>query len=73
MATTTYFLQACPTCGRSLRVRLEYLGKKVACKHCGGQFLAHDGPPSSADLDSDVLRRANELLDSVKLRLDSGP
>ena len=23
----TYFVQECPTCGRSLQVRVEYLGK----------------------------------------------
>ena len=30
----------CPTCGRSLRVRVEYLGAVVACKHCGAEFQA---------------------------------
>ena len=74
MATTTYFLQACPTCGRSLRVRFEYLGQQVVCKHCRGQFQAcdtRDEGSSSTDVGSDILRRADELLDSVKLRRDS--
>ncbi|MGB6042589.1 MAG: hypothetical protein WBF93_05470 [Pirellulales bacterium] len=29
-----------PTCGRSLRVRVEYLGEQVVCQHCGGEFQA---------------------------------
>jgi DNA-directed RNA polymerase subunit RPC12/RpoP len=74
MATTTYFVQACPTCGRSLRVRHEYLGRQVVCQHCGGHFQACDSTTdgSSADVGSDIMRRADELLDSVKLRLDAG-
>ncbi|NIP87301.1 MAG: hypothetical protein GTO03_17800 [Planctomycetales bacterium] len=72
MTTTTYFVQVCPTCGRNLRVRSEYLDRQVVCKHCGGHFRACDDgdAAASADLGSDILRRANELLDSVKLRLD---
>jgi DNA-directed RNA polymerase subunit RPC12/RpoP len=74
MPTTTYFVQACPTCGRNLRVRHEYLSRHVVCQHCGGQFQACDSSVegSSADVGSDILRRAEELLDSVKLRRDAG-
>ncbi|MDH3718943.1 MAG: response regulator [Planctomycetota bacterium] len=74
MATITYFAQACPTCGRNLRVRHEYLGRQVVCQHCGGQFQACDTSgegSSSTDVGSDIMRRAEELLDSVKLRRDS--
>jgi DNA-directed RNA polymerase subunit RPC12/RpoP len=71
MATTTHFVQACPTCGRNLRVRQEYLSRQVVCRHCGGQFLACEGS-SSEDVGSDIMRRAEELLDSVKLRRDAG-
>ena len=37
MAGVTYFVQECPTCGRRLQVRVIYLGKRVACRHCGAQ------------------------------------
>jgi hypothetical protein len=68
MPSATYFVQGCPTCGRRLQIRVEYLGKRVACQHCQGTFLAAEpanprGDP--VDQGSMLLRRANELLDSV--------
>ncbi len=62
MSGATYFIQECPTCGRRLQVRVNYLGKSVACKHCQGQFIASDpdGQSMSYDEESGVL-----LLDKV--------
>lgn len=65
----TYFQQACATCGRTLQVRVEYLGREVACQHCGAQFEACDPatalyPPSKSAMG--VLRRAEELLDQAE-------
>ena len=69
MSRSTYFVQECPTCGRSLQVRVEYLGRQVVCQHCHGRFEAAD-PANSVDPLSDsgsqLLRRAEELLDSVR-------
>jgi len=56
----TYFVQECPTCGRSLEVKVEYLGKKLACLHCRGTFIAKD--PSNEMRDTPILRRADRLL-----------
>jgi hypothetical protein len=71
MPSTTFFVQGCPTCGRKLEIRVEYLGKRVACQHCQGRFVAMD--PSCAhgdyvDRGSALLRRADELLESVGRR-----
>ena len=68
MSNSTYFVQECPTCGRRLQIRVEYLGKQVVCQHCQGRFLASD--PSNVRVDdgighSALLRRADELLASV--------
>ncbi len=68
MSNSTYFVQECPTCGRRLQIRVEYLGKEVACQHCQGRFVASD--PSNARVDGGIennalLRRADELLESV--------
>ncbi|MGL6195757.1 MAG: hypothetical protein ACRC2T_13155 [Thermoguttaceae bacterium] len=38
----TYYLQPCPTCGRSLQVRIAYMGRKVLCRHCRASFIAID-------------------------------
>ena len=35
-----HFFQSCPVCGRSLRIRVTLLGKRVFCRHCGGGFPA---------------------------------
>ena len=68
MLRNTYFVQECPTCGRKLQVRVQYLGKQVICQHCGARFEAYDAssgnfPPPSSSLS--VLARAEELLQSV--------
>jgi hypothetical protein len=71
MPGATYFVQECPTCGRRLQIRVEYLGKRVVCQHCQGTFAASDSSASrdeSGDQGSVLLRRANELLESVALR-----
>lgn len=64
MPHSTYFVQDCSTCGRKLQVRVEYLGKKVACQHCGARFVATDH--SEVDLHSEsatsLLDRADELI-----------
>lgn len=67
MSTSTYFVQECPTCGRRLHIRVEYLGKRVVCQHCRGQFLAAD--PSSARPGNapgaNLLKRADELIEDA--------
>lgn len=68
MPRSTYFVQECPTCGRTVHVRVEYLGKRVVCRHCQARFeacdSAHGGcpPPGSGVA---LLRRAEELLQAA--------
>lgn len=76
MSSAPYFVQECPTCGRSLQVRVEYLGKQVVCQHCGGQLHAMDpvlrrfvGDPES----SGILQRADELIEAAAHRPRSIP
>ena len=69
MSRKTYFHQECPTCGRTLQVRVEYLGRHIACQHCGSQFEACDPstaacPPSQSGMA--MLRRAEELLNAAE-------
>ncbi len=49
--TLTYYLQSCPTCGRRLQVRIEYLGKQVICYHCHGSFVALDPDLNESPVD----------------------
>lgn len=68
MPRSVYFVQECPTCGRNLQVRVEYLGKRVVCQHCGSQFdaiqsSAQEGLGGSS---SAMMQRAEELLRSAE-------
>ncbi len=68
MSRSIYFVQECPTCGRTLQVHVEYLGRQVVCQHCHGRFEAHDPSntgPATSDSGIDLLRRADELLGSA--------
>jgi len=71
MSNPTYFIQECPTCGRRLQIRVEHLGRRVVCQHCQGHLIAAD--PANARCDraesgNALLRRADELLDSIAQR-----
>ncbi len=71
MCTGTFFLQACPTCGRQLQVHVQHLGKMVSCQHCHGRFTATDPSavnvvePSASD---SLIARADELIASTSSR-----
>jgi len=68
MSNSTYFSQACPTCGRRLMIRVEYLGKRVTCRHCQGQFISQDASIVRCDSPEgscELLRRAEALLQSA--------
>jgi hypothetical protein len=76
VSESVYFVQECPTCGRSLRIRIGYLGKHVICQHCHGRFLACDpSSPQYPPVDSgiDLLRRADELLELSSFQPPSPP
>lgn len=67
MAESTFFVQECPTCGRNLQVRVEYLGRQLACQHCRGRFVA--AAPAAA-IPARLLQRAEELLELADRRLN---
>jgi hypothetical protein len=64
MSSAMFFVQQCPTCGRRLRVCVEYLGKTIQCRHCRGTFVARDpdSSPSRSDPEGVLMRRVEELL-----------
>jgi hypothetical protein len=60
--------QDCPTCGRKLLIRVEYLGKTLVCQHCRGGLFACDlanAPIDEVDHSSKIMQRADELIASV--------
>ena len=67
MASGTFFVRSCPTCGRALEVRVELLGKRVECVHCGANFTATEQAARQQDdlRIEQVLNRAQRFIDSV--------
>jgi DNA-directed RNA polymerase subunit RPC12/RpoP len=64
MSQRLVFIQECPTCGRRLRIRVEYLGRKLACSHCRGKLIARDpAGPEGAVSGSEIMVRAEQLLE----------
>ncbi len=71
MPGRTYFYRPCPTCGRSVRIRVDYLGKLLICQHCRGQFVASDESlgapiPSEGVSNLPLMDRAEKLLESAE-------
>jgi hypothetical protein len=65
MMHKVFFVQECPTCGRSLEIGVAYLGREVYCRHCHARFVAQpsDTPvrdPAEAD---SLIRRAEQLIE----------
>lgn len=71
-----FFSQSCPTCGRSVFIRDQYAGQRVACQHCQADFLASD-PSEPSGLQHHwgdaLLERAEQLLALAELRLTRRP
>ena len=50
-----------------LQVRIQYLGRRLSCRHCSGEFQASD--PDNAeyprpDANNTLMQRVSRLLDS---------
>lgn len=74
MATGTYFIRSCPTCGRTLEIRVELLNRKVECSHCHATFTATESEERSI---SDVrieqaLARTQKFLATVNANVGIG-
>jgi len=54
MLTDSFFSRPCPTCNRTTRILIRYLGMMVRCRHCGRVSEATDPDADSAGLDDPV-------------------
>lgn len=71
MSQPVYYHQHCPVCGRMLQVRVNLLGQRVYCQHCGGGFVALDEQMAadSRAPQRSVADRAEELLERAAMVL----
>jgi hypothetical protein len=65
----TEFYQECPVCGRPLRVRIAYLGRRMKCGHCGGRFVAAAASEEKPAPSEELMARAEQLLTQSSIRL----
>lgn len=68
VASRAYFLGECPTCSRKLEIRVELLGKRISCQHCGATHVASNAenrPTNDQKIDQ-LLARAKAYVDSVE-------
>lgn len=71
-----HFVQECPVCGRPLEVRVKYVGREVACRHCGGTFQASDEihrRDPAVERGNQLLRLADQLLERSRKQLGITP
>lgn len=71
-----FYHQRCPVCGRLLQIRVNLLGQRVYCQHCGGGFVALEertgiagdvGAKSTFDRADELLERAALVLEQAAL------
>ncbi len=60
MSNSVRFAKVCPTCGRTLQIPVELLGRDVCCHGCGAGFKANaleaGDPVKTEDIDERVER-----------------
>lgn len=67
------FNQPCPTCGRKQKIRVELLGRIVACQHCSAEFTASDLSEGVRIGSSDrLMNRVENALKMSQAALDVG-
>src|SRR4051812_1633402 len=71
---STHIQIDCPNCRRSLKVRREYIGKNVSCKHCGIAFRIPSPPeediPAPAAQEAGAVGRDDAELLALRQNLD---
>jgi hypothetical protein len=73
MASSVRFAKVCPTCGRTLQIPVELLGKDVCCHGCGAAFRASISEPV-AQLGSfeGIDERVDRLIQAADKQLQHG-
>jgi len=67
--------QNCPVCGRSLRIGVTLLGRRVYCQHCGGGFIATESatdPKADGGRGTRRLDAVDALIERAEMLLERG-
>jgi len=70
MSSSVRFAKVCPTCGRTLQIPVELLGKDVCCQGCGAGFRAIEGESSHrVGRVEDIDKRVDRLIQQADKQL----
>jgi hypothetical protein len=62
MRSSTRFTRSCPTCGRSLDIPVDHIGRQVMCSHCHAEFRATLESEGPNDFEHALEQRIDRLL-----------
>jgi len=56
-----HIVEECPVCGRPVAICRAYLGRRVVCQHCGGEFVATE----DGDRAPEWMEKCDRLLEAA--------
>jgi hypothetical protein len=70
MSSSVRFSKICPTCGRSLQIPVELLGKEICCQGCGAMLRATTSETSKVvNTFEGIDERVDRLIQAADLQL----
>jgi len=69
MSSSVRFAKVCPTCGRTLQIPVELLGKDVCCHGCGAGLKANTTEDPRVSAPEDINQRVDRLIQEADRQL----
>ena len=69
MSSSVRFAKVCPTCGRTLQIPVELLGRDVCCHGCGAGFKANSSEDVATRIVEDIDQRVDRLIQEADKQL----
>ena len=69
MSSSVRFAKVCPTCGRTLQIPVELLGRVVCCHGCGASFRASTAESVQQKNFEDIDQKVDRLIQEADKQL----
>ena len=69
MSSSVRFAKVCPTCGRTLQIPVELLGRDVCCHGCGAGFKANSSDDVAPRIIEDIDQKVDRLIQEADKQL----
>ena len=69
MSSSVRFAKVCPTCGRTLQIPVELLGRDVCCHGCGAEFKANASEDAAPKIIEGIDQRVDRLIQEADKQL----